>query len=201
MTLAGIDCTRNRFAQRLANAALALATPTYRAFVEGAIRYGMNAAAADERGRTTGTAGLARGVAMSAADCDRQDEATSHLLDRVPELTNATDHVLAMINGTLADFAMSDDAMRWSPERADDPERPLLAPRTDFETAELAAMFQLVEAIQRTIDDLARWWGCNPGTPDRLGHVSTEGGCDERRDPMTSTPDTGLGDGGAEVGA
>jgi hypothetical protein len=46
------SAVRNRIARKLANTALMIATPEYRDFIEGAIRYGMNAAADDEiRGR------------------------------------------------------------------------------------------------------------------------------------------------------
>lgn len=41
------DQWRNRWAGKLANAALAIATPEYRKFIAGAILYGMNAAARD----------------------------------------------------------------------------------------------------------------------------------------------------------
>lgn len=46
-TTTPMDSRRNRLAGRLANWALALATPEYRKFVGGAILYGMNAAARD----------------------------------------------------------------------------------------------------------------------------------------------------------
>ncbi len=42
-----LDRWRNRVAGRLANAALRLATPTYRKFIGGAILHGMDAAARD----------------------------------------------------------------------------------------------------------------------------------------------------------
>lgn len=44
-----IDSLRNRIAHRLANLVLRIATPHYRDFIGGAIRYGMNAAARDDR--------------------------------------------------------------------------------------------------------------------------------------------------------
>lgn len=40
---------RNRIAWRLANAALRLATPTYRLMIGGAVRYGLDSAARDIR--------------------------------------------------------------------------------------------------------------------------------------------------------
>lgn len=45
--LPAVDSFRNRTASWLANRALMLATPYYRNFVEGAIIYGMDAAARD----------------------------------------------------------------------------------------------------------------------------------------------------------
>lgn len=45
---------RNLIAQRLANLALRIATPTYRAMILGAIEYGLRSAARDEmQGRTS----------------------------------------------------------------------------------------------------------------------------------------------------